>query len=119
MSVEQEIKDGIRRLLVEKGQKVLIEEWGGVSPYGWTDYDAWEHADECHWVIPEGVVVEEVSYDMFDGTFTSNKNEVGLNATGCRCACGKYTDVTLRYVGALGEAIRSIIGYDPSSQVRL
>ena len=118
-----EIKAGMRRLLAEKGHKVQFQERYGpddVSPYGWSDYDAWEHIiNGCSWVVPEGTVVKETTYSMFDGTFTGNKDEVGLNAAGVHCACGKYTDVTIRLTTSLGEAIRTLVGYDPTGEMEL
>ena len=121
--IDDEIKAGIRQLIAKKGQKVVFDErysYRAVSCYGWTVYDAWEHfLDGCSWVIPQGIVVTEETYSMFAGTFTGNDDEVGLNAPGCRCKCGKYTDVTLRVTCSLGEAIRELIGYDSTKRLEL
>lgn len=123
MTVNDEIKAGMRRFLAEKGRKVKFrdEEWDDVSAYGWSDFDAVDHiiVAGCSWVIPEGTVVEEHTYSMFDNTFTGNKDEVGLNASGCHCACNKYKNVTLRVTSSLGEAIRSIFGIDSHAQLEL
>lgn len=123
MSIDNEIKEGMRRLLAEKGRKVRFcdKPWGTeVSSYGWTDYEAWEHIDNgCHWVIPEGITVREEAYSMFDGTFTGNKTEVGINAAGIDCACGKYKNVTIRVTSSLGEAIKTLCGYDTTRQMEL
>lgn len=130
MSTEDEIKAGIRRLVVEQGRPVKFEQQYSysndlqVSPYGWVDWDAEAHVKPdrygkkkglagCEWVVPTGILVKETTYSQFCGTFASNENEVGLNAPGCRCACGYLDNVTLRLSISLGEAIRTIIGYDP------
>lgn len=77
-----------------------------VSVYGWQDFNAIYHCTDgpsrykeyggCHWVVPEGVRLYEITYDQFAGTFTGPNYEVGINVAGCHCACGKYTDMTLR-----------------------
>jgi hypothetical protein len=121
---EAEYKAKLRKFMEDKGAKVEINEdaeyeWDEVSPYGWSDYDAVDHTrpaqgrwpgDGCHWVVPEGATLTERTYSMFDGTFTDNKDEVGINVHPAHCACGKYTDVTLRYVGSLGDVIRELTG---------
>lgn len=120
--VDDEIKAGMRRLVAEKGRKLDYCEsaYEEVSQYGWTDYEAWEHIDGgCEWVIPPGTKVIEKTYSMFDGTFTSNKDEVGINAEGVSCKCGKYKRVTIRVVMSLGEAIRELIGYDSTREMVL
>lgn len=127
MSMENQIKVGMRKYLAESGKPMKFDEphWEGgppvVSRYGWGDYNAQDHIlkDKCRWVVPEGVVVKEETYIQFDGTFTGDKNEVGLNAAGCRCECGKYTDVTLRVTDSLGNAIQAILGFDPTKQMEL
>ena len=131
-TVDDEIKAGIRRLITEKGRPVEFkEDWNGkpkVSIYGWTDYNAMAHihpytkgAKGCEWVVPEGIVVQEETYTQFVGTFASppNEDEIGLNAPGCRCKCGKYKDVTLRVTCSLGEAIQTLIGYDTTKRMEL
>jgi hypothetical protein len=128
--VSDQIKAGMRQLIADKGQKVnfISDEpdfWGEfrVSTFGWTDYEASEHTasygDKCHWIVPEGTLVKETSYSQFNGTFVDNEEQLGLNAAGCRCACGKYTDVTLRVTSSLGDAIQALLGYDPTTQMEL
>lgn len=122
MSHDAEIKAGMRKFLAEQGRMVKFEERYGfkhVSTYGWSDYENSDHMRRCSWVIPEGTVVKEETYSQCLGTFTSNRDEVGLNAEGVSCACGKYKDVTIRVTSTLGEAIRSILGYDPSTSLEL
>lgn len=122
-----EMKQGMRRLIAEKGQKAnFTTNYRGepeLSMYGWTDYDAVEHCasygDDCTWVVPEGVTVVEETISTFCGTFADNQDEVGVNAAGCHCACGRYKDVTLRVTCSLGEAIQSLIGYDTTKTMQL
>ena len=76
--------------------------------------------DGCSWVVEPGVVLREVVYSMFTDTFHDNENEVGVECSPVRCACGKYTDVTLRWVGSLGELMHAIFGPDvPKTGVTL
>ncbi len=122
---DDQLKAGMRRLVAEKGRKVNFSEraWEEVSVYGWADYDAVEHTasygDNCEWVVPEGTKVTEKTYSMFMGTWSDNEDEVGINAEGVSCKCGKYKDVTIRATCSLGEAIRSLIGYDSTREMRL
>ncbi len=134
--MSDEVKAGIRKLLADKGRMVQFEEgWGGeptVSTYGWHDTDSYDHiigrdysgsrvkkTKPCEWVIPEGTIVQEESYSQFCGTFTNNRDEVGLNAAGVSCKCGKYKDVTIRVAMSLGEAIKAIVGYDTTKAMKL
>lgn len=122
--VEKQIKEGMRQYLERSGQKVDWEEhsWGrSANVYGWWDHTAYYHIrdDKCRWIVPEGTVLKEETFSLFEGTDCDNRMEVGLNADGCRCACGKYADVTLRITASLGEAIRGVLGYDPRKQLVL
>lgn len=138
MSIEQNIKDGMRQFLADKGKKVRFEDSRGLGPevsiYGWNDYDAschlagreWDDKTDkrrndppCHWVIPEGTTVTEETYSQFRGTFTGNDDEVGIYASGVSCACGKYKNVTIRVTSSLGEAIQALLGYDPTKEIKL
>ena len=131
MTASDEIKAGMRQWLQDSGEKVQFEErWGRQVPavYGWQDSDAHYHIhpnprvdkqEPCRWVIPEGAVVVEETYSQFVGTYATNQQEVGLNVAGVSCACGKYTDVTLRIVATLGEAIQALLGYDPNKRLEL
>ena len=95
------------------------QDW--VSVYGWADTVAIRHfngrADQCSWVVPEGVKMTEVAYSEFMDTFTDNEVTVGLNVYGgeegedteIHCACGKYRGATLRYIGSFGEMIANIM----------
>jgi hypothetical protein len=121
---EIEYKAALRDFMQRKGQPMHFEEgYDGtprVSTYGWSNWEPTEHCTPfnskyntgggCSWVVPEGAVLTEETYSMFAGTFTGNDEEVGINVSGCRCACGKYTDVTLRYTGSLGSVLTEIFG---------
>lgn len=137
MTVTDDIKAGMRRLIAEKGDKVeFTQDYDGkpkASSYGWRDWQAADHiagrerneqeqehgSPKCEWIVPEGITVHEETYSMFAGTFVGNEDEVGLNAPGCHCKCGKYKDVTLRVTCSLGEAIKTLVGYDTTRQMEL
>lgn len=119
---DDQLKAGMRRLVAEKGKKINYSDrdWEEVSQYGWTDFRAWEHIDTCcEWIVTEGTKVTEKTYSMFVGTFVDNEDEVGINAEGVSCKCGKYKDVTIRATCSLGEAIQSLIGYDSTREMEL
>lgn len=107
-----------------------------VSTHGWIDTAARDHTWEiaaldasaygraayamdpdryagCHWIVPEGVHLVEVNYSQFGDSVSGNREEVGFNVSSTSdasidCACGKYTSMTLRYVGSLGDVMRSL-----------
>lgn len=91
----------------------------GVSPYGWTDFKANQHLKNCSWVLPPEVAIEEVTYSEFYDTYSENSENIGINAVGVgesiRCACGKYSNVTLRYEASLGEVLTGILGLNATS----
>lgn len=115
---EDRYRDRIRQFMETRGTPVAFEvrmegtphEYKSVSSYGYTHFGQATHVTRggCRWVIPSGAVVHEETYSMFVGTFTDNDSEVGLNVDGVTCACGEYTDVTLRFAGNLGEIMRHI-----------
>lgn len=93
-----------------------------VSNYGWADDEAWTHVatpEPCSWVVPEGATLTERTYSMFEDTFTGNRNEVGVNAYPCHCACGAFTDVTLRFTGSLGEVTSEVLRIDRATPITL
>lgn len=120
-----EYKAKVREFMATHGAPVEFVprrfEWQSddeVSIYHWDDFTKAKHATPvskynpkggCHWVVPEGAVLYERTYRQFDGTFTSDKDEHGVNVRGVHCACGRYTDVTLRWVGSVGEMLRAIL----------
>ena len=130
-----EYKSKVRDFMARKGRPVLFartDYQGNPEPdvYGWVDHDADAHCravDEkypglgegCTWVVPEGAVLTEETYDQFQDTFSDNAQEVGSNASGCRCACGKYSDVTLRWTGSVTEMLHDILGIDGKLKVIL
>lgn len=92
-----------------------------VNVYGWQDFDATYHCltgpkkykslyGGCHWIVPEGAKLYEITYSQFAGTFTGNNEEVGINVEGCHCACGKYTDVTLRIDEPFSDILAMLLG---------
>jgi hypothetical protein len=86
-----------------------------VSVYGWRDYQAMEHGRECGWIVPESVVLTEVTYSEFTDTYSDNDQTVGINvestkSADIRCTCGQYTSMTLRWDGTLREALEQICG---------
>jgi hypothetical protein len=136
--VDEEIKAAMRQFIAERGQKVEFKDpWyegdtkEHVGIYGWVDFKAEEHIHphacrqvdslvrECGWVVPEGTLVKETTYTQFEGTFADNSEEIGINAYGCHCKCGKYQDVVLRVTSSLGDAIQALLGYDPTTQMQL
>jgi hypothetical protein len=128
MNLTDEQKVKMRAFLQAEGRAVQFVEtrYEGsqpVSTYGWHDHEAWNHVttrrkaygrhylgDDCSWVVEPGVVLREVVYSMFTDTFSGNDNEVGVECSPVNCACGKYTDVTLRWVGSLGDLMHAIFG---------
>lgn len=119
-----EYKARVRTFVEQHGKPVEFTEkrydWQDddqVSVYGWTDYDALKHCKPkegwrgggCHWIVPEGATMYERTYSQFEGTFTDNNDEAGVNVKGCHCACGKYTDMTLRWVGSVTDMLHSIL----------
>lgn len=116
MSWQDDYRDRIRAFMLTHGEAVQFNLFREVSPYGWEDSEINGHAHTtqwyqapCRWVIPEGALLTEERYSMFEGTFAENRDELGVNVTGCRCACGKYTDVTLRWVGSLADILWAIL----------
>lgn len=122
MRLTEDQKVKMRAFLQEQGRAVEFTgregDYQPVSTYGWHDHEAWEHASNsrqgrsggCSWVVEPGVVLREVVYSMFTDTFHGNDDEVGVECSPVRCACGKYTDVTLRWVGSLGDLMHAIFG---------
>lgn len=118
----EDLKHAIRGFIVEAGKPVQFigEDSSGkpaVSFYSWWDFGAIRHVDArygaCAWEVPEGSFMYEETYDQFQGTFyEGDTSEDGINVSGCRCACGKYADVTLRWEGTLAELINHLAPKD-------
>lgn len=108
----QEQKDRVRAFLVQRGTPVeRTSDVEGVSRYGWQDHRAYEHVHsfpkapaECQIVIPPHVVVREVRYQQFTGTFADDIYEVGVECPAA-CACGRYPEFTVRWVGSIGDLL--------------
>lgn len=130
---DKELKEMMRAYLADKGAKVEFTRYLGSddpqpSPFGWQDHDAVMHTrsktaqypgEGCHWVIPEGSVVQEERYYVFEDTDQADRAEVGLNVKHVDCACGEYKDVTLRVTASLGEAIKAILRYESTKRMEL
>lgn len=138
--IEAEYKAKLRDFMERKGRKVEFNErerklhpdWPEyhVSTYGWSDYEAdlhihareWRatsHGDDCKWIVPEGAELVEQTYSQFDGTDADNLQEVGINVSPCHCACGKYSDVTLRFAGSLTEVLHDLLGITQQTRFTL
>jgi len=127
-------RDGYRAALAEfiKQRGLFVEDshyplhdWGMDEPdptdyderhttYSWADY-AHKHDDRayggsapCHVVSVDMTTLRERSLSRFEGTFTSNKNEVGVEVR-ATCACGKYTDKWLRWAGTVGDILPALL----------
>jgi hypothetical protein len=124
----------IREFLARSAKKVKVTgwvdgepwRWAAVSVYGWQDWDASEHmrpydkdVEPCRWIIAPGAEVHEVTYSQFADTFTGNEDEVGLNVYPASCACGKYTDVMLRWTGSLTTLMSAVFGVPANGGFRL
>lgn len=91
-----------------------------VNVYGWISMDYRHIYDsKCSWVVPVGTRLEEHSYSQFTDTFSDNEEEVGIEVYPVHCACGELKDVTLRYVGSLGDVIRDIVGLEYTDGIDL
>lgn len=141
MKTGDEYKAALRAFMVKKGRPVRFDERYGVKEpdvYGWTDLAAEDHiftherrdadnrhgyeyvrVQHCQWVVPEGSVLVEETYSQFAGTGCGNDNEVGINVSPCHCACGKHTDITLRFSGSLGEVLRELFGLSDRKGITL
>lgn len=86
--------------------------------YGWKDHKAIHHRKgldpvaykyvkelECPWVCPEDPEIEEAYISEFVHTFTDNRDTAVINLFHVSCACGEYTDRTIRYEGTIAGFI--------------
>jgi hypothetical protein len=138
--IAAEYRTKLREFMQEKGRAVAfdqreLERWPEhpdmwVSPYAWMDFGAGYHIlgtqyggkkpeGPCSWIVPEGAVLTEQTYSQFAGTDAGNAQEVGINVAGCRCACGEYTDMTLRFTGSLTEVLHSLLGIPTQTELVL
>lgn len=120
--MSDEYKAKLRAFMAEKGRAVQFEEprysWQTgkeVSSYGWINMGAEDHVrpvgggEGCRWIVEQGVELTEETYSMFTDTDADNAREVGINVSPVHCACGKYRDVTLRYVGSLTDVLHTLL----------
>lgn len=129
MQWKDEYRALIRDFMARNGSAMDVNreseyQFDRVSVYGWShrDWRIYEHTaqfdskynigDGCNWVVPEGATLEEHTYSMFAGTFTSNTEEHGCEVYPVHCACGKYEDITLRWTGTVTEMLHDILGID-------
>lgn len=131
MTWTEEYKAAMRDFLARMGKPVLLDNGfdGDIDEaclYGWTDRIAREHvhpyaSDQpgCAWVVPPGAVLYERSYTQFLDTLHGVTDEVGVNVSGCRCRCGAYSDVILRYSGSLAQVMQEITDAPSRPEVTL
>ena len=117
LTLTDEQRTKMRDFIAKRAAKVQYDAMGNVSTYGWSDYAAHVHTsqrerdgDHCLWVVPVGAVLQERVIRQFVDTFTGGADEVGLEVEHCHCTCGRYTDVTLRWDGSLGDLLLATLG---------
>lgn len=116
MKWEEEYKAKLRDFMARKGTPAEVDrdaEWevDRVSAYGWISMDYRHiHDAKCRWIVPEGARLEEHTYSQFTDTFHDNENEIGVEVYPVHCACGEKTNVSLRYVGSLGDVLDDVLG---------
>jgi hypothetical protein len=122
--VDAKYVSAVAEAVARRGTGVSINE----SIYGWQDFETVWHIKgrstdsdgksfydpeiACHWVAPENPKVEEDIVDEFADTFAGNNETAVINLFHASCACGKYTDRTVRYAGSLGEFIPELFWED-------
>lgn len=112
--LNQRLNQTIAETVARQGIAVSDQE----SVYGWQDFEALRHRKgwteesrkynkdlECAWVCPENPEIEEVYVSEFMDTYTDNSETCMINLFHVSCSCGKYTDRTIRYEGAITEFI--------------
>jgi hypothetical protein len=91
----------------------------GNALYGWTET---QHGRDFGWGERKCTRIVSWNYDslrerslsMFDNTFTSNKEEHGIEMRGT-CQCGQYTDRWVRWKGTLSEALSVVLAGEKDS----
>lgn len=101
------------------------EEWNYSEPdpedygdrdtlYSWADYShmadqrPWGGDAACSIISVDMESMRERSLMQFQGTFTSNTNEAGVEVR-ATCACGKYENKWLRWEGTTGEILPALL----------
>lgn len=112
------LNDRLTRTIAETvarlGKPVADDE----DQYGWQDSKAIHHRNgldpvaykyvkenECPWVVPDNPVIEEAYISEFVHTFTDNSDTAVINLFPVNCACGEFTERTLRYEGTIAGFI--------------
>lgn len=118
------LKRLLRKLVQEKGRAVQFdgEDFQGrptVSSWGWMHYEAFHHIEGigedgngCSWIIEDDARLIEETYTQVNDSECEGLDEVGINLSPARCACGKYRDMHLRYAESLGEVISYLLNND-------
>jgi len=74
--------------------------------YGWEDYHS---KNVCLGVVNVDLSsIRERTLSIFDGTFTDNKMEVGVEVL-ATCDCGKFENKWLRWTGSLGDILPQLL----------
>lgn len=82
------------------------------TTYGWAGYHYVKGKTRfCRPVNIDMSTLRERSLSQFDGTFTENKVEVGLEVRGT-CECGEYTDKWWRWTGTIGDILPNLLGLE-------
>jgi hypothetical protein len=116
---DNDFKDRLTRTVAETVVRLGTPVADHEDQYGWQDHEAIKHRKgldpeiykyvkelECPWVCPEDPEIEEDYISEFVHTFTDNSDTAVINLFHVSCACGKYTDRTIRYEG-------TIVGFIP------
>lgn len=123
-------REALAQFVMEHGLFVELryyprEEWDATEPdpedydddktyYGWGE---WDHLRDltrygggpaCRIVEVDMASLRERTLMQFQDTFTGSKNEAGVEVR-ATCACGKYTNKWLRWVGTVGEILPALL----------
>lgn len=111
--------DDMLSVLEKKGKCVRPDE----DIYGWGDYHAEKHirdyvidgngktvlVESCAWILDSNAEMEEATLSLFEDTFSENSTVYVINAYPASCACGKYTERTIRYEGDLSAFVAILL----------
>lgn len=81
---------------------------------GSVNLSAENHLEECKLIVPENLVLEEISETEFAGTFNDPDEKIMLLLSGVKenlmkCSCGRYEDITLQVEKSITELLREIL----------
>lgn len=107
----EEFVSKVRSLIVKNGKPMVPFEDRWDLVYGCTDWDALEHIrhDKCSWKVADGQMVEEQYHSEFMDTYSGNRETIGMEVGGASSACGKYTNIRLRWEATLPEALTAAL----------